>query len=95
VSLQINMSKISAVLLGNQWHDVVPETFGIDAYELGSYYPSPDYASGFAFSMHHGGGESGVCSTGFAFQSTEGTWVSGPLTAIQAVKGDRITKDPV
>ena len=35
----------------------------------------------------HGGGQSGVCATGFAFQSDEENMViAGPLTAILAVE---------
>lgn len=93
MSLQINEPKITRVLLADGWHGCTG--FGLDAYEFGYYYADRDYASGLAFGCEHGGGQSGVCATGFAFIDTAtGQQIAGPLTAILAVVGDGITKTP-
>ncbi len=93
MSLQINIEKITGVLLADGWHNA--EGFGLDAYELGGYYHDPDWGSGVLFGCEHGGGQSGVCAAGFAFRDPDsGVTVCGPLTAILAVSGDGITTVP-
>ena len=77
MSLQINESKVTRVLLADGWHDC--QGFGVDSYEFGT----------------HGGGQDGVCATGFVFRdAATGEQVAGPLTAILAVSGDGITDKP-
>jgi len=93
VSLQIDMAKITRVLLADGWHDC--QGISLDAYEFGVYYRDRDYGSGWGFDMHHGGGQDGVCAGGFAFtDKATGATIAGPLTAILAVAGPGITADP-
>lgn len=77
MSLLIDAKTITGVLLADGWHNVVPDTFGLDSYE----YIYGDYDH-----LMHGGGNSGVCATGFTFSEELGTSISGPLTAILAVR---------
>ncbi|MEV0374832.1 hypothetical protein AB0I10_34485 [Streptomyces sp. NPDC050636] len=74
VSLAINPDAITAVLLPDGWHDVRSGTFVLDAYE---YVEGDD--------VTHGGGQSGICATGFEF-ATGREWIAGPLTSILAVR---------
>lgn len=93
MSLQINNPKVTRVLLADGWHECTG--FGLDAYEFGSYYRDSDNASGLGYDCIHGGGQSGVCATGYAFtDKATGETIAGPLTAILAVAGDGITRDP-
>jgi hypothetical protein len=79
MSLAIDVSKISDVLLADGWHAVADNSFVTDAYE---------YVKGAV--VLHAGGSSGVCSTGFHFAEAAGRGavanVEGPLTAILAVR---------
>jgi hypothetical protein len=75
VSLGIQVDNVTAVLLADGWHQVGNHSFDIDAYEF----------------MHgtltvHGGGWGGVTTSGYAFAEPDGTILSGPLTAILAVR---------
>jgi hypothetical protein len=95
MSLQINEPKIARVLLADGWHECTG--FGLDAYEFGYYYWDREWGVTGApkFGCEHGGGQSGVCATGFAFTDTAtGQHIAGPLTAILAVAGTGITKTP-
>jgi len=93
MSLQINFPKITRVLLADGWHDC--QRFGTDAYEFGSYYLDHEYSSGAGFDLVHGGGQSGVCATGFAFiDAATGEQIAGPLTAVLAVAGPGICSNP-
>jgi len=80
MSLRIETEKVVAVQIGNEWHQAVPGTFDLDSYE---FLHDGD--------LIHGGGESGVCATGFTFVvrrrdgGLEGLRMAGPLTAIGAV----------
>ena len=79
MSLQINESKVTRVLLADGWHDC--QGFRLDSYEFGTYHPD--------------GGQNGVCATGFVFRdAATGEQVAGPLTAILAVAGDSLTDKP-
>lgn len=74
MSLPIDVDKVRAVLLADGWHKVEGGSFNLDSYEF----------------FHgdrriHGGGEPGVCSVGFIFQSGAGI-LAGPLAAILAVR---------
>jgi hypothetical protein len=81
MSIAIEIDGVKQVLLSDGWHIVGENeegdsTFALDAYE---------YLWG--EQVVHGGGSSGVCSTGFVFfdDSTQ-NWVAGPLTAVLAVR---------
>ena len=85
MSLAIDVDNVSAVLLADGWHTVADDSFLLDSYEF--------IWSG---ALAHGGGNSGVCATGFSFiedfdhnagEAYHGdpARVSGPLTAILAV----------
>jgi hypothetical protein len=93
MSLQIDMPKITWVLLADGWHEC--QGFGLDSYEFGAYHPDSDYASGWGFDCHHYGGQSDVCATGFVFYDVAADEaIAGTLTAILAVRGDGITDAP-
>ena len=95
MSLQINEPKITRVLLADGWHDC--KGFGIDAYEFGAYCWDREWGLAGAprFDMSHGGGQSGVCASGFMFTDTaSGEQIARPLTAVLAVAGPCITADP-
>lgn len=78
MSLAIDTNRVTRVLLADGWHQVADQSFDIDAYE----YVWDD-------ELIHGGGNSGVCASGFAFHTTSGTYIAGPLTAILAIEGSR------
>jgi hypothetical protein len=76
MSLNIDTDSITAVLLADGWHEIIPKTFRLDAYEF--------IEEG---EIVHKGGQSGVSATGFNFQDRETHMIiSGPLTAILAVR---------
>jgi hypothetical protein len=84
MSLAIDVDRVCFVLLSDGWHRADPESFTLDAYEFVEY-PSEDSLAGDA-RLAHGGGESGVCATGFQFRDTDtGKPICGPLTAVSAV----------
>jgi hypothetical protein len=88
VNVGVTEPKITRVLLADGWHEC--ERFGLDSYEFGYYYWDHDWGRAGAprFECEHGGGQSGVCSAGFAFtDKTTGLQIAGPLTAILAVAG--------
>jgi hypothetical protein len=89
MSLAINIDKVKRVLLSDGWYVVLNESFALDAYEY-LWYPNEDTTKMDA-EIVHGGGQSGVCSTGFTFHGIGNAddgplWIHGPLTAIQAVE---------
>jgi len=71
MSLRIDCNSVRRVLLADGWHDATG--FDLDAYE---------FMDGDGMRLH-GGGQSGVCATGFAIHS-KGIVIAGPLTAILA-----------
>lgn len=77
MSLYIDVDKVTEVLLADGWHAVEDGSFDLDSYE----YHHGDH-------MLHGGGNYGVCATGFTFRNADGHSMFGPLTAILAVKTD-------
>jgi hypothetical protein len=82
MSLEIDPEDVLKVLLADGWHEVVPGTFTLDAYEFVEH--GQDGERDFVL---HGGGDSGVCSIGFRFeQPASAHFILGPLTAILAVK---------
>jgi hypothetical protein len=76
VSLDIDIGDVAEVLLADGWHVVHGKTFELGAFEFthqGRYV--------------HGGGDSGICATGFSFVTDhEGSRLAGPLTSILAVR---------
>jgi hypothetical protein len=95
MSLAINQHKITRVLLADGWHEC--QRFGTDSYEFGAYYWDHEWGLDGAprFDLVHGGGQSGVCATGFAFtDAATGEQIAGPLTAVLAVAGPGICSDP-
>ena len=94
MSIAINPDKVTHILLADYtadnldsgWWKVEPETLYFDSYEF--VYP-PETPNG-EYDIVHGGGQSGVCATGFSFRPEGGDgWLSGPLTSIIAVRHKR------
>jgi len=86
MSLAINPDKVTAVLLADGWHRV--DNFYIDSYEF--VYPC-DNGTGMDFDVPHGGGQYGICASGFTAEVMDdaGTVrLSAPLTSVLAVKHD-------
>jgi len=75
MSLAIDTDKVIEALLADGWHPVFGKSFDIDSYE---------YLWGDR--LVHEGGQSGVCASGFTFKTTPNIRISGPLTALQAVR---------
>ncbi len=76
VSLDIDIEDVAEVLLADGWHVVHDRTFELD-----------DFDFTLAGRRVHGGGDSGVCATGFRFVTDEaGSWIAGPLTSILALR---------
>lgn len=75
MSMWIDSDNVSSVLLADGWHDVKERSFDIDAYE----YHHQEVAI-------HGGGQSGVCASGFTFRCMDGRTYHGPLTSVLAVR---------
>lgn len=78
MSLRINTDSVVSVLLIDGWHDVYNSSFDLDAYEFG--------IGGRDWDLLHGGGDSNVCATGFSFLTDVRSRMSGPLTAVLAVR---------
>ncbi|KKM67213.1 hypothetical protein LCGC14_1473450 [marine sediment metagenome] len=88
MSLAIDIDKITSVMIGGEWNDVIKNedgvsSFALDAYEFvwGSHLDHKGWPR-----LVHGGGAHGIGSAGFEFKTAKGAVVAGPLTAIQAVK---------
>jgi hypothetical protein len=86
MSLAINPDGVLAVLISNEWIHVKPGTFDMDSYEY--VVPSEASERDEDFVLH-GGGNSGICATGFRFICSDGIFsgrtICGPLTSIKAV----------
>jgi hypothetical protein len=93
VSLAIDVDTVTAVLLLDGWHKVSAKSFFIDSYEflwsgqsgvtvekLEQEHPDKDAM------LVHGGGQSGITAAGFSFTDGEGGHLSGPLSAVLAVR---------
>ena len=88
VSLAIDVDKVFQVLLVDGWYRVANASFILDSYEY-IWWPLPkeERVGKYANSeLVHGGGASGICSTGFQFKTDTENIISGPLTSILAVK---------
>ena len=95
MSLAIDVDTVVAVLLADGWHEVFDNTFSLDSYEFlwsgregASIQEARDDFDEYDAEIVHGGGESGICATGFAMRTVEG-WIYGPLTSILAVRTSR------
>lgn len=75
MSLYIEVDEVTEVLLADGWHAVTDKSFNLDSYE---YH--------WGETVLHGGGNSGVCATGYTFVDADGDTLFGPLTALLAVK---------
>lgn len=97
MSLAIDVDAVTAVLLADGWHRVAKKSFFLDSYEylwsgregtkVKDLRPDQDHI------LLHGGGQSGISATGFSFlEQIDRTGIpqriSGPLTAILAVRYD-------
>jgi hypothetical protein len=81
MSLGIERSKVSSVMIGNEWVECNPGSFYIDAYE---YMWSHD--QGDDWDWNRFGDESLITCHGFVFErKADGLCVFGPMTSIQAV----------
>ena len=76
MSLAIDTNTVTEVLIAGDWYAVEHQSFDLDAYEFT-----------WEGDLVHPGGNSDVCSTGFRF-THQGATISGPLTAILAVRCD-------
>ena len=89
MSLAIDIDEIVKVNISGTWYDVNhydngDSTFFLDSYE---FISNP----GFNQNLEHGGGQGGICATGFSFIDAEtNLTMAGPLTLIIAV----MTADP-
>jgi len=100
MSLAIDIDAVTAVLLADGWHEVMDDSFCLDAYEF-IESPKPGDPNldrerraraaweSDVLTVLGGGQERLVSATGFSFQTefadTIG-WLSGPLTSILAVR---------
>jgi hypothetical protein len=83
MSIAINIDHVTEVLLADGWHTVADESFALDSYEYLQYHPNPDRDP---FVLLGGGREPLIPATGFTFTETTGHRISGPLTAVLAVR---------
>ena len=83
MSLSIDIEKVRAILLNDGWYSIVKGSLFFDSYE----YISRDGKEVFS---EFGGGQSGICSTGFECEvlgEIEGKHrMMGPMTSLLAVK---------
>ncbi len=79
MSLAIEVSSVTKVYVAGEWHMVLGESFELDAYE---YVDS-------AGALWSADARDLVTSMGFRFESEFAGWISGPITAIEAVRYKR------
>jgi hypothetical protein len=84
MSLAIEMSDVTAVLLADGWHEVAEDSFYIDSYEYVDSYPA--HLDRDPLVVLGGGREPLIPATGFTFRDTDGALIYGPMTSIIAVK---------
>ncbi len=76
--MRINTDAVTAVLIAGTWYEMDDGSFDLDSYE---------FMDGEGGCCIHGGGASGVCATGYVFKIRgRSVRMSGPLTAVQAVR---------
>ncbi len=88
MSLMIDVDLVEAVLLADGWHQVADHSFTVDSYEF-VWWPRDKSKGKDDPSMLHGSGDKAVSGAGFAFHDSNDMLVSGPLTAVQAVRHKR------
>jgi hypothetical protein len=86
MTLAIEVDLVSTVLIDGTWFEVAGHTFGIDAYEYVWHVREHDRHEGATPEFLHVAGDSGISVSGFTFQTSDGDYLSGPLTAITAVR---------
>lgn len=101
MSLAIDVDTVTEVLLADGWHSVWGKSFSLDAYEFlwsgrsgmtiaERRDSEPAWARGEDPMLLHGGGQYGICANGFSFteiyEGEPGSLISGPLTAVLAVR---------
>lgn len=96
MSLAIDINRVTHVLLQDGWHEVSMSSFDLDAYEflwsgledtLVSDMHKDEHLRNRDPIIVHGGGNGGICSTGFSFIDLDTlSYIAGPLTSILAVK---------
>lgn len=88
MTLAIRTHKVNGVLLADGWHDATD--FDLDSYEFieeARAEEMPDERQRRETSLTiHGGGNGGICATGFVFRTDGGVLMMGPLTSILAVR---------
>jgi hypothetical protein len=92
LSLEIDVEKISEVLLADGWHKVSPvgdgrSSFGLDVYQFqespGQEMPAPQPDAG---QQTKAGQENGAFRSGARWSESDGSRVFCPVTSILAVK---------
>lgn len=85
MSLAIDVSTVTAVLLPDGWHNVADHSFDIDSYEF--VEPHPDSHRD-PYALLSGGQEPHIPASGFRFIEDDGeaTPIEGPLTSVLAVR---------
>jgi hypothetical protein len=89
MTLAIDIELVSMVLLDGAWFEVAGHSFGIDAYEYVGNARERSPEQGAEPDLLHVAGDSGISVSGFTFQTAHGDHLSGPLTAITAVRHSR------
>lgn len=84
MSLRIEMTEITAVLLTEGWYPVDPPEDGYTSFYIDAYEYGVDMGDDFDIA-YSGGDKKIVPMAGFAFKN-KGVWYKGPLSAIQAVR---------
>lgn len=81
MSLAIDVAQVRSVLLVDGWHAVADGSFAVDAYEYVAW-DTPGVENPVSLAA---GADAGVSAAGFAFVSTDGERIAGPLTSVLAV----------
>ena len=85
MSLAIEVDDVVKVNISGKWYDLSHYNDGRSSFALDSYEFLNDSI------LLHGGGQGGICATGFSFIDAEtNLTMAGPLTSITAV----MTADP-
>jgi hypothetical protein len=87
MSLAIDVDKVVAVLLNDGWHDVIEQSFALDAYEF-EWFATEGHREQDEGELCTPGNY-GVSALGFMFRDSNDTFMAGPVSAILSV---RLTK---
>lgn len=82
MSLMIDVSKVSAVLIAGDWHSVYGNSFSVAAYE----FVQNSSSSGHFEVLYTAGTDAVMSSYGYSFRTGPAETISGPLAAIQALR---------